>query len=155
MGTNFYIRKKLSEAEKNNIKTHIDNEDWRTVGDLIPEEIHIGKRSGGWKFLWDSNNFVFFKPNKESLMKFLKEYGQIYDEYGKKFTFDEFINDEIKDFIDGGHDLESYYKENPEIYRYYASYNEIKIFEEYGVNPNQYGEFYIDNLRFSIYTNFG
>lgn len=138
---------------KNRLKALIDSEDWDELRDSVPGQVHIGKKSAGWKFLWDANNFSLFKPTKESLLEWLKS-GQITDGSGKNYTIEEFWI-EIKDFLDTGFDLESYYKANPNIERWRPSHDAIKVFEDYGVFPNQHGEFYIGNLRFSIYNNFG
>lgn len=155
MGTNFYIRQRVSHQQKIEMEDAIAKDDWSTLVKLIPEEIHIGKRSAGWKFLWNANNFEYFQPNKESLIKFLKS-GDIYDEYGDHFTFDQFWNDEIKFFINCEelYDIESYYKDNPREY-YYTDNNRVSYFRnKWNVNINRFGEFYIDNLRFTECDNF-
>lgn len=113
MGTNFYLRHKLSQEEKQKVKQLIDADKYEELRELLPEDIHIGKRSYGWKFLWDAHYFKHFKPTKESLFEWLKS-GQIIDEYGELFTFDEFINDEV---VYEGFDLDAYYNSNP-----YGSY---------------------------------
>lgn len=155
MGTNFYLRRKLSQEEKQHIINSINNDNWNEVRDCLPEDIHIGKRSAGWKFLWDAHYFKYFKPSKEALFEWLKS-GQIIDEYGRKFTFDQFINDEIVNFINNGYTAESYYKEHPRTLNYYSSIiDQFKIncsdFKEY---INHYGEFFIDNLRFTVSEDF-
>lgn len=156
MGTNFYVRQKVSQQQKVEMEDAIAKDDWSTLVKLIPEEVHIGKRSAGWKFLWNANNFEYFQPNKESLIEFLKS-GQIYNEYNENFTFDQFWNDEIKHFIeeDSLYDIESYYKENPNPYKHYVDSNRISYFRnKWNVNINRFGEFYIDNLRFTECDNF-
>lgn len=159
MGTNFYLRKKLSDKEKAKLYSYIDNEDWDSLKESIPEKIHIGKRSAGWKFLWNANKFKYFKPNKKSLMEFLKS-GQIINEYGEEFTFDQFINGEIANFINMGWDMETYCIEENSSYKYtmykYTMPIEKRIdFENiYKVKVNQYGEFYIGKLRFTTFDEF-
>lgn len=155
MGTNFYIRQKISEQHKTQLMGYIKNEDWDNLKENIPEKIHIGKRSTGWKFLWNANNFKYFNPNKESLMEFLKS-GQIYNEYGEKFSFDKFINEEIVNFLsDDLWDMESYYKEENPKYPYtMPSDKRMEFSKTHGVNVNIYGEFYIDNLRFTTFDEF-
>ena len=157
MGTNFYLRKKLSAKEKELAKQYIDEDKHDELKQLIPEDIHIGKRSGGWKFLWDAHFFEYFEPTKESLFDWL-ESGQIIDEYGDEFTFDQFINDELKGWLDKGHDLLSYYDTYPKekAYLNYESrnryfYQRCPDFKEY---INDYGEFYIEDLRFTISEDF-
>lgn len=73
MGTNYYARILPSKGRKNEIKKAIDNNDFNKIKNLIDEtygrphidfdddnnyhggEIHLGKRSSGWKFLWNPN----------------------------------------------------------------------------------------------------
>ena len=51
--------------------------------------IHIGKRSSGWKFLWNFQDGKFY-TNKEELLKFIRS-GRIVDEYGEIQNTEEFI----------------------------------------------------------------
>jgi hypothetical protein len=51
--------------------------------------IHIGKRSGGWKFLWNFQDGKFY-TNKEELLKFIRS-GRVVDEYGELQDTEEFI----------------------------------------------------------------
>ena len=52
-------------------------------------KIHIGKRSSGWKFLWNFNDDKYYS-NKEQLFKFIRS-GRIVDEYGELQDTEEFI----------------------------------------------------------------
>jgi hypothetical protein len=52
-------------------------------------KIHIGKRSSGWKFLWNFQDNKFY-TNKEELLKFIRS-GRIVDEYGELQDTEEFI----------------------------------------------------------------
>lgn len=159
MGTNFYLRKKLDKDVKELLKKYIDEDNLDAIDEVLKDykEIHIGKRSYGWKFLWDAHYFKYFKPNKKSIFEWLKS-GDIYDEYGKKFTFDQFINDELKNCLNKGCDIQQYAMEDPK-YLYYDNSKNIDIFkQEVKVKKyptiNRYGEFYINNLRFTVYENF-
>jgi hypothetical protein len=69
MGTNYYI----------------------TVVDKYGEEVcvHIGKRSGGWDFCWDHNDWVYYKDISE-LVTFLQT-GTIVSEYESDLPFREFL----------------------------------------------------------------
>ena len=105
------------------------------------------------------NYFKFFKPSKESLIKWLKS-GQIVDEYGDEFTFDQFWNEEIANFLYKGYDLDSYAKEH---YKERSIYWDVqgrkrKLIEECPELKNfefsPLGELYIDGLRFTIFTDF-
>ena len=116
MGTNFYLRKKLSDREKLSAINSIINNDYDSVREILPKDIHIGKRSGGWKFHWDHNYFQYYKPTKESLIEWLHS-GIILDEYGEIFTFDQFWNEEVGNCLTKGWDMQSYVDEHgPETY---------------------------------------
>ena len=149
MGTNFYLRRNLSNDQKELLKQYIDQDEYDKIRDNLPEDIHIGKRSYGWKFLWNANKFQYFKPNIESLYEFLKS-GDIYNEYGEKFTFDQFINEEIRTT---GYDIETYAKETHNVEP--TSICECDRFETlHNIKPNIYGEFYIGKYRFTIWDDF-
>ena len=158
MGTNFYLRRKLSQDEKQYIINCINNDDWAEVRGCLPEDVHIGKRSGGWKFLWDAHFFKYYKPNKQSLFDWLKS-GQIINEYGDKFTFDQFINDELSKCLNKGYDIKSYYESNPDrmsefIYLRSLIDRFMDLCPDLEYEINKYGEFYIDDLRFTVSEDF-
>lgn len=149
MGTNFYIKKYMTPEQKKEVIEKINNDQYDEVRDIIAEvnDIHIGKRSCGWKFLWDANDFKYFEPTKESLIRWLKS-GQIIDEYGQEYNFDEFWNDALDGFWEG-YDIVTYEKDHPGE-NYWRTYEK----KFHGI-PVTLGEFYIDDLRFSIYSDFG
>lgn len=157
MGTNFHIRRKLNQNEKYTIIQSIVNDDYEKARILINQEdleIHIGKLSGGWKFLWNVHNFKYFNPTKEDFIKFLKTYGQIFDEYGRKYTFEEFWDNEVGEIRYTGIDLKEYYDSNYELYRHYSRKEEFEPFEKLELTINEYGEFYLDDMRCTIYDDF-
>jgi hypothetical protein len=51
--------------------------------------VHLGKRSGGWKFCWNFNENEHYS-NKKELLEFIKT-GRIVDEYGMEIDPEEFI----------------------------------------------------------------
>lgn len=51
--------------------------------------VHLGKRSGGWKFCWDFNEKKYY-TNKEELFAFIRS-GRVVDEYGTEWDVEEFI----------------------------------------------------------------
>ncbi len=51
--------------------------------------VHLGKRSSGWKFLWNFNNSVHYS-NKGDLLGFIRS-GRVVDEYGMEIDPEEFI----------------------------------------------------------------
>lgn len=159
MGTNFYLRKKLDEDTKELLKKYIDESNLDEIDEILKDyrEIHIGKRSYGWKFLWDAHYFKYFKPNKKSIFDWLKS-GDIYDEYGEKFTFNQFINDELKNCLDKGCDAQQYAMEDPKCVCHDNSSGIETFKQEVKIKKyptiNKYGEFYINNLRFTVYEDF-
>ena len=52
-------------------------------------KIHIGKRSSGWKFLWNFQDGKFY-TNKEELLTFIRS-GRVVNEYGEIQNTEEFI----------------------------------------------------------------
>lgn len=110
------------------------------------DDIHIGKRSAGWQFLWNANNFQYFKPNSKSLKKWLQS-GEIVDEYGESFTYEQFINDEIFNFINPEL-LDIQKSEEKENYKtsWYFDCNKdeyINFGNTHNITVNKFGEFYI------------
>ena len=159
MGTNFYLRQRLSQEQRKEIDKALDDGDFDKARELLPKDIHIGKRSGGWKFHWDHNYFQYYKPSKESLIEWLKS-GKIVDEYGDEFTFDQFWNEEIDNFLYEGYDMASFAKKYPhesrgwwdmegrkqELLRRCPELNDVEFSDQ--------GDFYIDNLRYSVLTQY-
>lgn len=119
MGTNFYkvlkpkytkkqkaeINKKINEQTKK-LKEYFNDNDYidkydiedyhKMLNELQPVKVHLGKRSWGWQFLWNHNNEKYYEKTLESIKKFLEEdNGFIIDEYGERFTTDQFLNLEI------------------------------------------------------------
>jgi hypothetical protein len=90
MGTNYYVVKKINDDNfindinkivkissafklKNNIEKYIQNK---------CAIVHIGKSSGGWKFLFNHNDEKYYKKTRDSIDKFIRN-NILYDEYGK------------------------------------------------------------------------
>lgn len=51
--------------------------------------IHLGKRSSGWKFCWNFHDKKYYS-NKEELLEFIRD-GRVVDEYGEEQDVEEFI----------------------------------------------------------------
>ena len=51
--------------------------------------IHLGKRSMGWKFCWNFHKDKYYH-DKESLLEFIRS-GRVVDEYGEQIETEEFI----------------------------------------------------------------
>ena len=65
--------------------------EWFSPWEMFIEgtNIHLGKRSSGWKFCWNFHKDKYF-TNKEELLAFIKS-GRVVDEYGTEWNVEEFI----------------------------------------------------------------
>ena len=119
MGTNFYARKIPTVEQKEELIEAINNNDFESIQDKVVDMyssityhnvmrggiIHLGKRSGGWKFLWNPNVYIhrnghmennryvpepstlfyLYPLTKEGIYNFImQENIEVYDEYGEK-----------------------------------------------------------------------
>ena len=87
MGQNYYAIPKLNSRLKKKILEAVNSDDFMLAKKLIPEEIHIGKSSVGWKFLFNHNNWLYFSKSIESLKSFLLS-SDIINQYGESITND-------------------------------------------------------------------
>jgi hypothetical protein len=99
--------------------------------------IHLGKRSGGWKFIWNWNRGKYYKT-KDELFKFIRD-GRVVDEYGEQIDAEEFITMALDWGKEDGWDIETYYKDHPE--------------HQMPIGRDVYEE-YIDGLRVSTSVDF-
>ncbi len=103
MGTNVYaIRKNPRELRSwKKLEQAVDAHDpWILLDEagefeeaLKSNRVHIGKRSYGWRFLFDYNKWEYYDHTRESIMKFLESCFAVENEYGEPMTPDEFWND--------------------------------------------------------------
>lgn len=179
MGTNFYARiipaiekqrelmKALQDNDFDKIKTLVSTMYGSTdidydIDKIIGGEVHLGKRSGGWKFLWNPNIYVRRKYKKEENQlisdgyegKYLypltkqgiksfvdREDVVIYDEYGenkdKEKFFEMAINWTTWKNKDGkevpAHDSASYYKKYPNERIYQCDNELVKYLMQEGI----------------------
>lgn len=141
MRTNFYARIIPKEEDIKRVQRIIGcylSGHTLTINDNIlkdaVKEIHLGKRSYGWQFLWQDNP-KYYDDNLESIKKFLsREDVIIFNEYDERFTFDEFFDNEIGQCL----------YNNPE------RYVNIRQYQEKHNEPfNDFGEWTTaDGLRF-------
>ena len=158
MGTNYYRIPSVQEMEQRKAKLIEDISnlevspsmvksrfaniergfDRYSTWDIFTEDtsIHLGKRSSGWKFLWNFHQNKYYS-NKEELFQFIKS-GRVVDEYGKEIDIEEFITMALEWGQPDGLDGEKYRREHPRQYHY--------DFEQ--------KEQYIDGLRVSPHTDF-
>ena len=119
MGTNFYCRKIDRKYRKmfskdlsalneyillniNNPKINLLEEVNKFISDYcdFEKEIHLGKRSYGWQFLWEYHNGKYFNPNLDSIKEFLSQDDIIiYDEYENFYEVEQLFNDELSDCL--------------------------------------------------------
>jgi len=69
----------------------VNEGDFDGVRKLVPERIHIGKSSAGWRFLFNHNNWEYFKQDLFDLELFLS-ICIIQDEYAKWIEIEEMLN---------------------------------------------------------------
>lgn len=150
MGTNFYCKRPVSKENRkkiveqiNHLIKEVENENnnvnlqdiflayRENIDTLLPEQIHLGKRSYGWQFLWDYHNGKYYDENLESIKIFLED-KIIYDENDEVFSLDDFLNDEL-----GG-----------------CLYNKDGKLDD-GMNSEYSHEFFLsDGLRFAKFEDF-
>lgn len=159
MGTNFYARILPKEDEKNELINKIVNNKFDEIEDLASElygsrneysrrgnVIHLGKRSCGWKFLWNSNVIRYcdgyldpetkeFIPiwkydqvyplTKQGITDFvMRDDVIIYDEYGEQENPKEFLEMAFSWGQEDGYTSKTYeesHKENSCYRNYYWS----------------------------------
>ena len=138
MGTNYYARILPSEKRKDEIKKAIDDNDFDKIKILIDltygkpyydftsnsflgGEIHLGKRSIGWKFLWNPNLYKMTKghTDEKTTVNGGKYYCWVCDGYDV-FKYYDLTKASIKEFIDR---------------------EDVEIYDEYGVKQDK-KEFY-------------
>lgn len=133
MGTNYYWRPLITEEEREkllektkNVKTLQEIKDF-IYNDILKEresEVHIGKSSCGWQFLFHLGIRKYTcgqSLKKEDIDKWFRS-GIIVDEYGDEISVDDFwtLVDTKKDAMD----YDQYYKKNPKDAYYCRGYDQ-------------------------------
>lgn len=145
--------------------------------------VHLGKQSGGWKFLWNPNIYELhqehlekdeinnvsrwveepskpvklFELTKKSIKEFIfRDDVLVHDEYGDIQDKEEFWESALSR---KGEDAVSYYKKEKKKdknYHEYSCYNDyVKFLESLGYHSEfPYHDFYSDGLRFATCTDF-
>lgn len=104
--------------------------------------IHLGKRSGGWKFCWNFHKNKYYS-NKEELLSFIRS-GRVVDEYGEEWNVEEFI----KMALEWGEPDGLVVNED------YRKKERIKGHGSYWLDSEKYDDLIIDGLRVSSATDF-
>lgn len=196
MSTNYYGRIIPTRKRKDTLKKLIDNNDFKAVKEEVNklyEEfhpytmntkiqgiIHLGKKSAGWKFLWNPNIYQIrnghyslkegrfinepdsayytYPLTKEGIKTFInREDVEIYDEYGGKQDKEAFWKMALDWTTWKGEeawDADSYDEAHPE--PHFLWKNEYTDFlESLGYTLSKYkSDFYSDGLRFATSTDF-
>jgi len=148
MGTNYYAIPKATDERKAEICEHLNKGDFERARELMPEKIHLGKSSGGWKFCFNHNKWRYYK-NIPDLRAFTKTCS-IVDEYGSSVADEDFwrlVEQKQKTGIDG-----------KEYYTNWDKYNKDwqtgKPLSKPAYIPSDYGEIEEGEYRYSTSTEF-
>lgn len=106
---------------------------------LEDTSIHLGKRSGGWTFTWNHNNWKYFN-SKDSLFEFIRN-GRVVNEYGDDQDSEEFITMALEWCTDGW-TSEKYLME------------ELIAKGKKPLYPEHYVDVHLEGLKFSNSTEF-
>ena len=196
MGTNYYARIIPTKERKKELHDAIEANDYPLVKKLYDElygrieldydtreivggEVHLGKLSHGWKFLWNPNVFVIrqghledgptgrryvsdpsipkylYPLTKEGIRKFIdREDVMVLDEYGEEQDKDVFWQEALAWEPDGW-DSASYEKEHKEhIYTVSGELTDLLKQEGYKFTSCSNSDFYSDGLRFAGFIDF-
>ena len=199
MSTNYYARIIPSVESKTKLQEAIEKNDFNTIDELTTKmyaqlgidngkfyggKIHLGKRSAGWKFLFNPNYERYYPLTKKGLMDFLKRddviiYTEYFsfrkdDEYSEYryvddpdsanrkeylWTAEQFINMATKWGYPNDWDGESYEKYEKERNPSYNGYERFgdREREEFWIKRGynpSYYNFYNDGLRWSTCCEF-
>jgi len=105
-------------------------------------KIHIGKRSSGWKFLWNFQDNKFY-TNKEELFKFIRS-GRVVDEYGELQDTEEFIKMALEWGQPDGYVLDKNYMDEQSKLAHYKPFTDM----------SKYYDKEVDGLRVSSTAEF-
>ena len=174
MSTNFYARRIIpsengkatggyimSEDMENAIESDVSKFD--SIDQYVSEgnEIHLGKRSAGWKFIWNPNvyrvndSWDFTYPlTKQGIADFLNQEGMVInDEYGRMYKPDEFWEMAFNWCVDGLDAKEYYTNPNYKAGYYHPDSNKtLEKWRSLGFKP-EYHNFYSDEMVFSTSVN--
>lgn len=130
MGTNFYLRRIPTKERKEEIKKAIDDNQYERIEHLISEtytnpyydsetngyvggNIHLGKRSSGWKFLWNPNWYRLIEGHFEykDIDEGVRRGNYVVDNENKVFKFYDLTKESLQNFI---------FQDNSEIFDEYG-----------------------------------
>lgn len=195
MGTNYYARILPSKQRKKELNDAIEANDFHLIKQLTDEmygrleksydnkliggEVHLGKNSCGWKFLWNPNVYVvrnghmedvdgtrryipdpdtplyLYPLTKQGLHDFIfRKDVVVYDEYEELQDKEAFWQMTIT-YNKGDLDAAGYEQEYPKhIYPVTGELTNLLKAEGYQFTSMSNSDFYSDGLRFAGYTDF-
>lgn len=109
---------------------------------LDSANIHLGKRSSGWKFCWNFHNNKYYS-NKEELLNFIRD-GRVVDEYGEEWNVNEFIVMALNWGEPDGMVVNEEYRKR----------ERVKGHGSFWLDSEKYDDLIIDGLRVSSATEF-
>lgn len=143
MSTNFYLKRIPTEEETkrivDKIKSEATTENLKNILDEALYEateaaksIHLGKRSGGWRFNWELWGNKYYQCSLDSIREFVESRMRdgwfIVDEYRNKYDWDGFIK-EIEYNLKNG--MFSDDPKNRDTYGYtWGVMNEVKVVDK-------------------------
>ena len=92
MSTNYYVKNVPTLAQREQVKKLIDLAQYKEAAEMLndfAEDIHIGKSSGGWRFLFNLNGCRFYSDTK-SFYEWIQD-KEITDEYEDVISLSDFI----------------------------------------------------------------
>ena len=194
MGTNYYARIIPSKERKKELHDAIEADDFSLISKLKVEmydsvqldddnniiggEVHLGKLSHGWKFLWNPNVFAIrqdhledsptgrkyvpdpsiprylYPLTKQGLHDFIfRKDVLVYDEYGELQDKEVFWKDALEWGQPDGWDAASY-EEKHTSYPVIGELTDLLKQEGYKFTSYTNSDFYSDGLRFAGFTEF-
>lgn len=180
MSTNFYARIIPTADEKQELIDAINSDDFKLVEELTQKiygsrteyngdgrNIHLGKRSCGWKFLWNPNvvrvwnseecdyQWDYVYPlTKQGIIDFvMRDDVIISDEYNEVLDPEEFLDMAFNWCIDGLDGKEYHTNPKYDAPHYYRNYEDDQKWKDLGYEVEYY-DFYSDGLRFSTSVDF-
>lgn len=109
---------------------------------LNDTNIHLGKRSGGWKFCWNFHKDKYYS-NKEQLLAFIRS-GRVVDEYGEEWNVEDFIAMALEWGQPDGLVLNEEYRKK----------ERVRGHGMFWLDSEKYDDLIIDGLRVSTSTEF-
>ena len=151
MGTNYYAKRILSVEDIEKCKNLMENHNYEELKKILHNKtdlVHIGKSSGGWKFLFNWNNCKYYDLTKDSIINFLSS-NVIVNEYGEEIALEAFL--ELVKSKEQGIDNTEYYEKDGKIYDFLIDCYYPSELNKY--HPKNH-EFYADGWRFSTSVDF-